>query len=162
MVPKNIANKVLSNLDSAASRLESLVREGKMDTRLASSLIRDIDAFADKFEVAAFGKDSFNRRKATLISGDDDEKKYMASFNNVNAPLVTMPWEKFMHESGPSARWDSIGTYDVDRSSTVSNRPEFAVVGQSEWSNGGKSVAQPSSPGALKKHKASTAKTWAD
>lgn len=162
MIPKNVANKVLSNLDSAASRLEQLAKEGKMDPRLASNMIHDLDAFADRFEVEAFGKDSFVRRQATLITGDADEKHYMKTFDNVNAPLVVAADEPYMHSTGPSARWDSVGTYDVDHSSAVSNRPEFAVVGQSEWSNGGKSVAQPSTPGGLKKHKASSEKTWAD
>ena len=162
MIPKNIANKVLSNLDTAAGRIEKLASAGKMDPRLASKLVRDLDSFADRFEVSAYGDESFRRRKATLISGDADEKHYMSTFDNVNAPLVTDKDEAYMHEVGASARWDGMGTYDVDRSSTVSNRTEYQVVGQSEWSNGGKSVAQPSTHGSLKKHKASTTKTWAD
>jgi hypothetical protein len=162
MIPKTIANKVLSNLDTAANRIEQLAREGKMDARLASSLVSDLDSFADRFEVSAFGSENLNRRKAALISGDSDEKKYMSTFDNVNKPLVVSADEPYMHETGASARWDSVGTYDVDRSSAVSHRPEFAVVGQSEFSNGGKSVAQPSTPGALKKHKASGPKTWSE
>ena len=162
MIPKNIANKVLSNLDTAASRIESLVKQGKMNSRLASALVRDLDGFADKFEASAFGSDSLNRRKATLISGDADEKHYMSTFDNTVKPLVVNPERPYYHESGESARWDSIGTYDTDRSSTVSKRPEYAVVGQSEFSNGGKTVAQPSWSGPAKKHKASGSKNWAD
>lgn len=162
MIPKTIANKVLSNLDSAANRIEQLAKSGKMDARLASALVSDLDVFADRFEVSAFGKENLHRRQATLISGDSDEKHYMQSYDNVNKPLVVSADEPYMHETGASARWDSVGTYDVDRSSTVSNRPEYAVVGQSEFSNGGKSVAQHSHSGALKKHKASGPKTWSE
>ena len=161
MIPKNVANKVLSNLDSAAARIESLAKSGKMDSRLASSLVRELDAFADKFEVASFGADSFKRRQATLISGDADEKHYMSTFDNTVKPLHVADDEPYMHESGASARWDSIGTFGADRSSAVAKRPEYAVVGQSEFSNGGKTVRQPSMPQAPKHHKASS-KNWAD
>ena len=161
MIPKNIANKVLSNLDSAADRIQGLAKGGKLDPRLASELVHKLDTFADQFEVSAFGKKNLIKRQATLISGDADEKHYMNTYDNTNKVISGDSDEPFMHSSGASARWDSIGTYDVDNSSAVSNRQEYAVVGQSEHSNGGKSVAQPSTPGALKKHKASS-KTWAD
>jgi len=163
MIPKSVANKVLSNLDSAASRIESLVNEGKIGARVASTLVRDLDSFADRFEVAAFGKENLSRRISTLMKGDKDEEHYMKSFDNVNAPLKVQADESYMHESGDSARWDSIPTFDQDNSSAVMNRPEYAVVDQSKWSNDGKSVAQPSLiSGPLKKHKASGPKTWAD
>lgn len=87
----------------------------------------------------------------------------MKSFDNVNAPLKVQADEPYMHESGASARWDSIKTFDQDNSSAVVDRHEYAVVDQSKWSNDGKSVAQPSLKSApLKKHKASGPKTWAD
>lgn len=162
MIHKSIANKVLSNLDSAANRLEQLAKQGKISSRVATSLIRDLDGFADRFEVTAFGKDSFKRRVSTWMSGDKDESQYMTTFDNTVKPLKVDADEPYMHTTGPSARWsDGIGTYDVDRSSTVMSRPEYNVVGQSEFSNGGKTVAQPSWPGAGKNHKAST-KQWAD
>jgi hypothetical protein len=162
MIPKNVANKVLSNLDVAASRIEQLAKSGKMDARLASSLVRELDSFADRFEVSAFGKDSFKRRQATLLKGDADERQYMDTFDNTVKPLKVSADEPYMHESGASARWDSIPTFDADRSSVVMNRPEYAVVGQSEFSNGGRSEKQPSMTSSLKKHKASGPKTWAD
>ena len=162
MIPKNLANKVLSNLDSAASRIEDLSSQGKINPRIAANLIRELDSFADRFEATAFGADSLNRRKATWIQGDSDEKSYMDGFNNVNAPHKTDADEEYMHEVGPSAYFDSIKTFDQDRSSVMMNRPEYAVVGQSEYSNGGKSVRQPSMTSGLKKHKASGPKSWAD
>lgn len=162
MIPKSIANKVLGNLDQAAMKIEALAKSGKMDARLASTLVNDLDAFADKFEATAFGVDSLKRRMATLVKGDADEMHYMKSFDNVNAPLHVEADEPYMHEAGPGVRWDhAIPNFDADRSSVVSNRPEYQVVGQSEWSNGGKSVKQPSMHDGFMKHKASS-KRWAD
>jgi hypothetical protein len=159
-IPKQIANKVLTNLDVAATKIERLAKSGKIEPRLASQLIRDVDSFADRFETAAFGKDSLQRRQAKVLQHDADEK-YMATFNNPNKPIQVEADEGYMHKVDASARWDGIGTYDVDMTATVSERQEYAVVDQSPMSNGGKTVAQPSWKGGAKKHKAST-KSWAD
>ena len=136
-IEKTTANRILSNLDTAAQRLEGLAKSGKIDPRLASSLIRDIDGFADRFEVAAFGKGNLQRRMAKVLKRDPDEK-YMETFENVNKPLKTEPDEEFMHKVGPSFNAKGIGTYDVDRSSTVSERDEYAVRDVSEWADGTK------------------------
>jgi len=133
-IEKTAANKILTSLDDAAGRLAELAKSGKIDPRLASSLVRDIDGFADKFEVAAFGADSLKRRIAKVIKRDPDEK-YMETFENVNKPLKTDADEEFMHKVGPSFNAKGIGTYDVDRSSTVSERDEYAVRDLSEWSD---------------------------
>jgi len=101
---------------------------------MASSLIRAIDGFADRFEVAAFGKDNLQRRMAKVLKRDPDEK-YMETFENVNKPLKTDADEEFMHKVGPSFNAKGIGTYDVDRSSTVSERDEYNVRDLSEWSD---------------------------
>lgn len=161
MVHKSVANKVLSNLDSAANRLEALAKAGKINSRTAASLIRELDSFADRFEAASFGKDSLKRRVSTWMHGDQDEASYMKTYDNTVKPIIVAADEPYMHLSGASARWDSIPTFDADRSSTVMARPEYNVMGMSEYSNGGKTVKQPSWPGAGKNHKAST-KQWAD
>ena len=151
-IPKQIANKVLSNLDVAASKIERLAKAGKIEPRLASQLIHDVDSFADRFEVAAYGRDSLNRRQAKVLKKDADEA-YMSAFDNVNDIIKQDADEGYMKESGASAGWESIKNFDQDRSSTVSDRQEYAVVGQSPMSNGGKTVAQPSWHGGAKKHK---------
>lgn len=161
-IPKQIANKVLSNLDIAASRIESLAKSGKLDARVASTLVRDIDAFADKFEVSAYGADSLKRRQAAVLQMDADEAHYMKAFDNTVNPIITEKDEPYMHNSGHGARWaEDIPTFDADRSSMVVNRPEYNVRDQSEVSNGGKTVRQPSWAGPGRKSTAST-KTWAD
>jgi len=161
-IPKQAANKVLSNLDLAASRIEELQKTGKLDPRVASTLIRDIDAFADKFEIAAYGAESLKRRQAAVLQGDADEQHYMKTFENPVKPLVTEKDELYMHNTGHGARWnEDVPSFDADRSSVVMNRPEYTVHGQSEFSNGGKTVKQPSMTSAPRKSTAS-AKTWAD
>lgn len=161
-IPKQVANKVLSNLDLAASRIEELAKNGKLDPRLASNLVRDIDTFADKFEVSAYGADSLKRRQAAVLHGDADERHYMNTFENTVKPLKTDGDEQYMHTTGHGARWaEDVPSFDADRSSVVANRPEYNVRGQSDVSNGGKTARQPSWSGAGRKSTAS-AKTWAD
>lgn len=153
-IPKQVANKVLSNLDLAASKIENLAKSGKIEPRLATQLIRDVDSFADKFEVAAFGRDSFARRQAKVLEHDADEH-YMKTFDNPNKIIEQDPDEAYMKSSGPSARWDAIDNFPQDRTTTVSDRQEYSVVDQSPLSNGGRTERQPSWTGGAKKHKAS-------
>ncbi len=161
-LPKDLANKVLSNLDSAATRIEKLAAEKKIDGRVAAQLIQEIDGFADKFEVTAFGAESLQRRQAAVLKADADEMHYMKAFENTVNPIITEKDEPYMHNSGHGVRFnEDVLTFDADRSSTVVNRPEFSVLDQSKWSNGGKTTQQPSMMSAPRKSTAS-GKTWAD
>lgn len=164
-IDKTVANKILTNLDAAAGRIEDLAKAGKIDPRLASSLLREIDGFADRFEIAAFGIDSFKRRVSKVIKRDPDEM-YMDTFENTVKPLKTDEDEEFMHRVGPSFNSKGIGTYDVDRSSAVADRDEYDVRGLNEWSEGTKK--QPSwarGPAGKSTRQGSTywrgEKTWA-
>jgi hypothetical protein len=165
-IPKQIANKVLTNLDVAASKLESLVKSGKADPKLAS-VIREIDSFADRFQVAAFGEESLRNHQAKVLKRDSDEP-YMDTFENVNKPLKTDADEPYMHKTPASFNAKAIDNFDADRSSTVSERDEYAVRDLSEWSDGtqkqpswargssGKSTRQGSTQSAAGE------KTWSD
>lgn len=158
-IPKELANKVLTNLDTAASRIEKLAKAGKIDTRLASNLVRDIDAFADRFEVSAYGKDSLKRRQAKVLQHDADEK-YMLGFNEPNKVLEGDSDEPWMNKNTAGVRWDSmVDNFDQDRTNAVAGRREYAPVGLNEYADAPKPSA--SATGGLKKHKAST-KSWAD
>lgn len=145
---KQIVNKVLANLDDTATRIGALVKEGKMDARLASSIVRDIDAFADKFEIAAFGQESFNARRAKMrqakVIEHDPDEKYMETFQNTVKPLETDPDEGYMHKMDASFNGKAQDTYDMDRSSTVSERDEYQVRDLNEYPPGTKK--QPSWP----------------
>jgi len=168
---KQVVNKILANLDDTAQRIDNLVKEGKLDPKVASSITREIDAFADKFEVAAYGVESFKKRQAQLrqakvIERDPDEK-YMETFQNPVKPIETEPDEPYMHkaEHGYNSTKD-MGTYDVDRSSTVVDRDEYEVRELSEWSD--KTKKQPSwvkgpagKSTAIGSARKASSKTWA-
>lgn len=140
-IHKQIANKVLANLDETASRIESLAKAGKMDPRLASALTRDIDAFADKFQVAAFGPEALKRHQAKVLQKDSDEK-YMDTFDNPNKVIQSDADEKFMHGTDKSFNSEAIDNYDQDRTTTVTDRKEHQVRDLSEWAD--KTAKQPS------------------
>ncbi len=131
---KKIANKILTVLDQTASQLEGLSKTGSLDPKLASALIKDIDTFSDKFEATFYGNDSLVRRQAKVLKQDPDEG-YMKTYENPVKPIKTDADEEYMHKLGPSFNSKAIGTYDVDRSSTVSERDEYAVRDLSEWSD---------------------------
>ena len=167
MIQKQIANRVLANLDETANKIDSLAKSGKIDPRLAASLTRDIDAFSDKFHVAAFGSDSLKRhalKVAKVIQKDSDEG-YMDTFNNPNKVIQSDADETFMHRTEKSFNADAIDNYDQDRTTTVTDRKEYAVRDlsgysnptkkQPSWSNGpaGKSTHQGS--------RSASSKTWA-
>lgn len=140
---KQIANKVLETLDNTANQLDVLAKAGKIDPRLASSIAKDIDTFADKFESSVYGKDNLTRRvskirSAKVIQQDADEK-YMATFENPIKPITTDADEPYMHKAdhGYNSTKDQ-GTYDVDPTSTVIDRDEYAVRDLNEFSPGTK------------------------
>lgn len=161
-IPKQIANKVLTNLDVAANKLESLVKSGKADPRLAS-VIREIDSFADRFQVAAFGNGNLRAHQAKVLKQDADEK-YMETFENPNKVLKGEADEPYMHKTPASFNAKEIDNFDADRSSMVEERDEYAVRDLSEWSDSTKK--QPSwarGPAGKSTRQSSTVrKTWAD
>lgn len=146
---KKLANKVLTNLDRTAGMLEALAKDGKVDARVASKLIGDIDSFADRFQVAAFGEKALASHKAKVakvIESDSDES-YMKTFDNPNKVLEKDADESYMD------------TFDTDRTTTVTERDEYQVKDLSEHADGTKK--QPSWTKGPKSHKASApAKTW--
>jgi hypothetical protein len=137
MIEKTVANRILSNLDATATRIEAAAQAGRIDPRVAASLAKEIDAFSDRVHVAAFGEESLRRHQAKVLKRDPDES-FMDAFENPNAPIKTDPDEEFMHKVGPSFNSKGIGTYDVDGSSAVSNRDEYNVRDLNEYADGTK------------------------
>ena len=173
-IDKKVANKVLASLDEAAGKLETLAKAGKVDARLAASLIGEIDGFADKFEAAAFGPKNLENRKAKLakVLQKDKDEPYMDTFENPNKVMQSDSDEEYMHKTGPSFNSKGIDNFDQDRTTTVTDRDEHQVRDLSEhsdatkkqpsWSKGpaGKSTKQGSAqPSTLAQRVA--AKTWA-
>lgn len=161
-IPKHIANKVLTNLDSAAQKLESLVKSGKADPRVAS-IIRDIDSFADRFQVASFGPDNLRAHQAKVLKRDSEEV-YMDTFNNPVKVIHGDDDESFMHSTPASFNSKAIPNFDADRSSTVTDRNEYDVRGLNEWADGTKK--QPSwargSAGKSTRQGSTVEKRWAE
>jgi len=157
---KKIASQMLTKLEATANDVEALVKAGKVDPREASKLVRNIDSFSDKIEIAAYGEKSFNARRAKVLMKEPDEP-YMDTFENPNKVIDGDKDEPYMHDSGASFNGKSIPTYDQDNTHSMSERDEFNVRDLSEWADGTKQ--QPSWPGgsAGKSTKQGSTKTWA-
>lgn len=141
---KQLANKILSTLDDTANKIDQLSKTGKLDRKLASEIVNNIDSFSDKFQVYAFGPESLIKHKAKVaevIQRDSDEK-YMDTFDNVQKVIKSDADEKYMHHTGPTFHGKGIGTYDTDDSSQVRNRDEYQVRDLSEYAD--KTTKQPS------------------
>jgi len=171
MIQKQVANKVLANLDETANKIDLLAKAGKMDPRVAAALTRDIDTFADRFQVAAFGKDALKRHatKVAKVLQKDSDEKYMDTFDNPNKVIQSDSDEPYMHKTEKSFNADGIDNYDQDRTTTVTDRKEHQVRDLSEWAEptkkqpswtkgpAGKSTKQ----GSEAPRTASAGKTWA-
>jgi hypothetical protein len=172
---KKSANQVLQTLDDTAGRLEKLKVAGKINPKVADGLIKQIDTFADRVQVAAFGKESFQRFQAKVIQKDSDEK-FMDTFDNPNKVIQSDSDEPYMHKAPPSFNSKGIDTYDQDGSAAVSERKEYDIRDLNEYAGGtkkqptwpggsaGKSTKQGSTkpaPRPAAKPVAKPAKTWA-
>lgn len=145
-IPKEVANKILSNLDRSAERIEKLANDGHVDPRLASSLVQQLDAFADRFEVAAYGEKNLIARQAKVLKHDADEP-YMKTFENPNKVLESDPDEEYMHKVGPGAYGGGIDTFDQDQSNNVEERVEPAGIRDlSEYSDFKRQPTQKAAP----------------
>lgn len=135
-IPKIIANRVLTSLDRSAATLEKLVGEGKIDSKLAAALVRDIDTFADRFQIAAFGQEAFERyqarmRSAKVIQKDSDEK-FMDTYDNPNKVISEGTDQPYLHKSPASFNSKGIDNFDQDRTTAVTDRDEYTVRDLSE------------------------------
>lgn len=157
---KQAAGKILLKLESTASEVDTLAKAGKIDPKVASELVKNIDQFSDKFEIAAFGKAAFEARKAKVLEQDSDEP-YMKTFENPQKVIEGDPDEPYMHESGASFNGKSIPTYDSDDTSQVTDRDEYSVRDESEWSDGTKQQPSWTRGPAGKSTKQGSGKTWA-
>lgn len=161
------ANEILSNLDKTANQIEKLGTSGVIKPETAKKICHELDAFADKFQVAAFGAQNLQQHQAKVLKRDSDEP-WMDTFENPNEPLKTDADETFMHMVDKSFNSDAIDTFDADRTNTVTDRKEHDVRDVSEHSNGTK--PQPSWTGGkggkstkqgATRPRAAGEKTWA-
>lgn len=157
---KKAAGQILTKLEATASDIEALKKAERIDPKIASELVSNIDTFSDKLEIAAFGKAAFEARKAKVLMKDPDEP-YMDTFENPQKVIDGDPDEPYMHESGASFNGKSIPTYDSDDTSQVTDRDEYNVREVSEWADGTKQQPSWTSGPAGKSTKQGSTKTWA-
>jgi len=135
---KRVASHVLSTLENIASNIEALVEEKKLPkTEVTASIIKNIDSFSDKLEAEVFGEESFRKRQAKVIEQDSDES-YMKTFENPQKVIEGESDEPYMHHTGPTFHGKGVPTYDSDDTSQVTERDEYTVREESEWSSGTK------------------------
>lgn len=156
---KQLANQILTNLDETANLIDKLSKDGKLSPKVAAELTGNIDKFADRFQVAAFGEQSLKawQTKVGKVLQRDSDEPYMETFQNPQKVIESDADEPYMHRTEKSFNCDSIPTYDSDDTSQVTERKEYAVRDLSEhaeptkqqpsWSGGpaGKSTRQGSS-----------------
>ena len=139
---KKVANKVLTQLDTMAAKIESLAKSGKVDKRVASSLVKDIDSFADRFQLAVYGKENFenfqNKVKSAAVLKRDKDEQYMDTFENPQKVLQSDDDEPYMHHTGPTFNDSGMPTFDSDDTSQVMNRNEHNVRDLNPLSDGTK------------------------
>lgn len=89
------ANSYLNRLDRIASAVQSKFAEMGLEQAEAKEIVNALDAKSDAIEIAAFGKESFERRRAEVIQKEGDEP-YMNTFKNPMAPVQTESDEPYM------------------------------------------------------------------
>lgn len=160
-------DKILAKLDRTAGTLENLKKGNKIDVQAADELINNIDSFADKLEIAAYGEKNLRNRQAKVIRQDNDEP-YMKTYDNPNKIIQSDADEPYMHSTPASFNHKSMKSYDQDSTVTVSERDEYDVRDVSEWADGtkpqpswnGGSAGKSTRQGATKPEQKSE-KTWA-
>lgn len=149
-IDKQLASKMLARTDRTAAELEKLKTEGKIDPRLASKLVHDLDVFADNLQKLAFGEDGLAawQAKVSKVLKRDSDEKFMETFQNPQKVLESESDEPYMHKSG------EIETYDSDDTSQVTEKGWSAKVKPTKVSTTRKaSAARPA---------ARPEKRWAD
>jgi len=93
------ADQILGRLDRMARHIQANHESWGMPFDTAKAMVNDLDKTADDIEIAAFGKESFQKRQAEVIQRDADEK-YMDTFKNPMAPVQTESDEPYMKAYG--------------------------------------------------------------
>lgn len=122
---KRVANEVLKKLENIADTVEQLRDKGKVNPRFATDLIQQLDSYADKFHIAAFGEESFRQHQARVLQRDKDEP-WMDTFDKPFGVHQRDADESYME------------SYDVDQSTNVVDRDEHTIRDVSPLSNGTK------------------------
>jgi predicted enzyme involved in methoxymalonyl-ACP biosynthesis len=142
-IDKTTVNKTLSALDKSAENIQKLAASRSIDPKVAASLVQEIDAFSDRLQIAAYGQKSFDAFKAKAIAAarqakvlqSDRDETFMKTFDNPNKVIESDSDETFMHRTDPSFNAKGQPTFDLDGSSAVSGRDEYAIRDLSQYSD---------------------------
>ena len=93
------ADNILTRLDRVAGSIQANYEKWGMDFETARALAQDLDKTADEIEIAAFGKESFQRRQAEVIRREPDEP-YMETFEVNPKPVQIEADEPYMKAYG--------------------------------------------------------------
>ncbi len=114
------ANVILSRLDKVAETIQTNYDKWGMDFETAKSLVHELDKTADEIEVAAFGKESFQRRQAEVVRREPDEP-YMETFAVNPSPVQIEADEPYMKLYGGPGAGDQ--SSDVIHGQSSTGRP---------------------------------------
>ncbi len=89
------ANSILNRFDRMASLIQTKYAEMGLEFAEAKEMVNTLDQVADKIEISAFGKESFENRRAEVIQKEPDEP-YMGTFKNPMSPVQTESDEPYM------------------------------------------------------------------
>lgn len=92
---KTAANIALNRLDRIAQTVQAKHEAWGMPFEEAKAIVNALDRTADEIEIATFGKESFERRRAEVLQREQDEP-YMDTFENPQAPIQTDADEPYM------------------------------------------------------------------
>lgn len=87
--------QILTTMDRLAAHIQANHAAWGMPFETAKAIVNDIDRQADQVEITAFGKESFEKRRAEVIQKESDEP-YMGTFENPMAPVQTESDEPYM------------------------------------------------------------------
>lgn len=87
--------QILTRVDRLATHIQKNHEAWGMPFEAARDIVNALDKTADEVELTAFGKESFEKRRAEVIQKESDEP-YMSAFANPMAPIQTESDEPYM------------------------------------------------------------------
>jgi len=107
---KKMASSVLTKLDETAREIQAGYNQWGLPMEEAKKMVNALDRMADNFEINAFGRESWERRRREVMGAvhqRDSDEPYMDTFRNPHQPVQTDADEPFMN------------AYNDDQSSAV-------------------------------------------
>jgi hypothetical protein len=125
------ANNILSRLDKSAGTIQANYEKWGMSFEVAREICNDLDKSADEIEEATFGKESFVRRQAEVISKTaevirrEPDEPYMDTFKVNPEPVQIEADEPYMklYDLGDPNRKTEDQSSNMLHGISTTNRP---------------------------------------